>query len=513
MDRPDVIAFTRTVGGKIAGGARAVLQRANLFAELGYPVTVVVTGTTSDVEVARLRARGDLHPDVRLKHFVTDGPSWQDRVAASARMPVEPPRLDERTPGVRREVIDSGKSKIIRTLVDDQLRSEEVRDTDGLTTRSFRRYDEHGQCSQLWRYQRGRVVMVDELIDGVADVRHFYLDGRLRWLTAQVAGTSGTGRAVHHDGTETDYAGAIAGWLDREFADRARLVVFADGENVWQRTLRSMRHPGVRGVSILHNSHLDEPYDAAAPTKPDWQPYFSDTRNVDVMVCLTARQREHLLQRYPGLPLRLVHHAVPARPGTSGSAASRRIVFLGRLAEQKRLDHLVEVFDRVAAAVDDVVLDVYGHGTQEDEFRRAIDERGLSARVNFAGFTDDALGAFAAGRVSVMTSRYEGLPLTLTESMSVGTPFVAYDINYGPAEVIRDGVDGFLVPPGDVDQFAERVVRLLTDDSLAMRMSAAAREVSTRFSRQRYRTEWLEVLQTAAADRSTPTSPVLEVVR
>ncbi len=55
-----------------------------------------------------------------------------------------------------------------------------------------------------------------------------------------------------------------------------------------------------------------------------------------------------------------------------------------------------------------------------------------------------------------MTSSFEGYPLATLESMSRGCPVVSYDIRYGPREQISDGVDGFLVPPGDIELLAQR---------------------------------------------------------
>jgi poly(glycerol-phosphate) alpha-glucosyltransferase len=501
VERPEVILFARTVSRRVSGGARAVFHRANLFADVGYPVTLVITGTTSDIEVAGLRASGDLHPDVHVRHLWLDGPDWQDQLAAAEHVPVDVPRPDERVPGTVRSVVEPGRSRIVRIEVDGRLRSEEVLDTDGSATRSFRLFDDDGRCRQLWRFVDGKVSMVDDLVDDVPTLRRFFLDGRYCWLTADISGSSGTGVARYASGRVTDYAGVIAEWIDREFAGSRELVVFADGENVWQRVLRRLRHPGVRGVSVLHNSHLDAPYDSEAPTKPDWEPYFTDRTNVEVMVCLTARQRVDLHRRYPDLPLQVVHHAVPAAGRDRDPASERRVIFLGRLAEQKRLADLAAVFARVATAVPDAVLDVYGRGPEEEAFHALVAENGLTDRVVFHGFTHDALGAFRSARVAVMTSWYEGLPLTLTEAMAVGTPWVSYDLNYGPAEVIRDQVDGYLVPPGDIEACARRIIRLLTDDELARRMSMAARDVSSRFSRQRYRREWLEVLQQATRPR------------
>ena len=74
-----------------------------------------------------------------------------------------------------------------------------------------------------------------------------------------------------------------------------------------------------------------------------------------------------------------------------------------------------------------------------------------------------------------MTSSFEGYPLSTLESMSRGCPVVSYDIKYGPREQISDGVEGFLVPAGDVELLAQRVIELLRSPELVRRMSAAAR--------------------------------------
>jgi poly(glycerol-phosphate) alpha-glucosyltransferase len=338
----------------------------------------------------------------------------------------------------------------------------------------------------------------------VHTVAHYVVEGRYMWLSAEIADHVGTGPARYHasPGEALDFGEVLARWVDEAFLSSERLVFFADGENAWQRALRKMNRSGLFGVSVLHNSHLDVPNDASALTKPHWKPFFDDVRNVDVMVCLTSRQRAHLADRYGDLPLKVVHHAVPEVSGVDVTRDPSRVVFVGRLAEQKRLEDLIRAFDLVAKRSGTAHLDIYGHGPLEDEIRSLVADLGLSSRVNFKGHTTNPLEAFASARVAVMTSRHEGLPLTLTEGMSVGTPFVAYDINYGPAEVIRDGVDGYLVAPSDIETFAERLLSVLGDDDVASRLSAAAMEVTQRFSLERYQQAWMGLLHTGTnADR------------
>jgi poly(glycerol-phosphate) alpha-glucosyltransferase len=106
------------------------------------------------------------------------------------------------------------------------------------------------------------------------------------------------------------------------------------------------------------------------------------------------------------------------------------------------------------------------------------------------------------------TTRREAMPLTLLETLAVGTPVVVYDIRYGPAEIVRDGVDGFVVPAQDVAAAAEAVVRLLTEPDLRDQMSLNARHVIVRFSRQAHDDAWLalghELYQQRGASTQVP---------
>jgi poly(glycerol-phosphate) alpha-glucosyltransferase len=93
-----------------------------------------------------------------------------------------------------------------------------------------------------------------------------------------------------------------------------------------------------------------------------------------------------------------------------------------------------------------------------------------------------------------MTSSFEGYPLSTLESMSRGCPVVSYDIKYGPREQIADGADGFLVPRGDVEGLADRLVELLRSPELVARLSACARENARRKGPEQFLANWARVL-------------------
>ena len=128
-------------------------------------------------------------------------------------------------------------------------------------------------------------------------------------------------------------------------------------------------------------------------------------------------------------------------------------------------------------------------------------ELGIADRVQFPGYTTDPHAALGRATCLLVTGRREALPLTLLEALTVGTPVVVYDIRYGPAEIVRAGTDGFVVTEGDVQAAADAVLRLLRDPALRARMSTAAREVTTRFSRQDYERAWLGLARRLHAER------------
>jgi glycosyltransferase involved in cell wall biosynthesis len=139
--------------------------------------------------------------------------------------------------------------------------------------------------------------------------------------------------------------------------------------------------------------------------------------------------------------------------------------------------------------------------------KELVTDLGISNLVKFRGFTDRSMEVFASASAAVLSSSFEGFPLVLTEAMAVGTPFVAYDINYGPAEVIRNEVDGLLVPPGDVRALAHAIVRVLRDSRFAARLGERAREVVERFPAEIWTAEWTELFARLTGGPCPPLSP------
>lgn len=175
---------------------------------------------------------------------------------------------------------------------------------------------------------------------------------------------------------------------------------------------------------------------------------------------------------------------LPFFPAEPSPRTSKHVVSIGRLHEEKGTDLLLDAWSEVAPRHPGWTLRIYGSGSDEEALRRQCRELGLDGSVEWMGRTDDPAGALRDGAVFTLASRGEGFPLSLLEAMATGVPCVAFDVAPGIREIIRDGEDGLLAPPGNTLLFARRLESLLGDQELRDRMGDAARE-----NIQRYRTD------------------------
>jgi glycosyltransferase involved in cell wall biosynthesis len=124
------------------------------------------------------------------------------------------------------------------------------------------------------------------------------------------------------------------------------------------------------------------------------------------------------------------------------------LIFVGRLAREKRLDLLLKAFCELRLAYPARLL-ILGAGPQEPEVRAWIDARNLATDCKVCGFTEDPLPFIRLADALVLPSDYEGFGIVLVEAMACGTQVVATDCPYGPAEILGNGTYGRLVPRGD----------------------------------------------------------------
>lgn len=187
------------------------------------------------------------------------------------------------------------------------------------------------------------------------------------------------------------------------------------------------------------------------------------------------------------------------------------VIAMGRLVRQKGFDLLIDAFSRIAPQHSGWRLKIMGEGPLLESLREQSKTLGIADKVELPGAVADPFPMLHAAELFVFPSRFEGFGNALCEAMACGLPAISFDCPSGPSEIVRDGIDGILVPAEDVSALAEAMDRLMSDVQERMRLAARAPEVLQRFGLQRILGLWgelfSELLPAAAADsRGTPKS-------
>ncbi|WP_288039481.1 glycosyltransferase [Acidiphilium sp.] len=162
--------------------------------------------------------------------------------------------------------------------------------------------------------------------------------------------------------------------------------------------------------------------------------------------------------------------APAAREGLGVPAAAPLVLALGRLHEVKGFDDLIRAIEPVAGAH----LVIAGEGPERAALEALVAARGLGGRVHLAGWRRDVGALLRTADLFVSSSRHEPLGNMVLEAFSAATPVVAVAAE-GPREIIRDGVDGALVPLGDTQSLSAAIAALLADPARRADLAAAGR--------------------------------------
>lgn len=223
------------------------------------------------------------------------------------------------------------------------------------------------------------------------------------------------------------------------------------------------------------------------------------------VVMLTHDSLKWATDNFPNWKSVMIPNPVPAPAFSAGSARPSfferplNIIAAGRLQRQKGFDLLLKSFSGIAAAFPDWQLTILGEGPERARLEALAGGLGLTGKVKFPGLAGNIADIFRFADLFALSSRYEGFPNALTEALACGLPAVCYDCPSGPAEILRNGVDGLLVPAGDSGAFAAAMSELMADEKKRALMARRAPEIQVRFAPVSYLDSWERLLLEAAA--------------
>ena len=172
---------------------------------------------------------------------------------------------------------------------------------------------------------------------------------------------------------------------------------------------------------------------------------------------------------------------------------AKRVLFVGRFEEQKNIGELISIWQLVHPKFPDWKLDMYGDGALWEKYKNEVDALNINIEIHKP--TAQIMNVYRNSSIFVLTSLYEPFGLVIPEAMSCGLPVVSYDSPYGPASIISDGEDGFLIPMHHQQAFADRLCQLMGDEELRKKMGRHAIVSSQRFSADKIMPMWKELFE------------------
>ena len=172
---------------------------------------------------------------------------------------------------------------------------------------------------------------------------------------------------------------------------------------------------------------------------------------------------------------------------------SKRVITIGRYSYEKGYDVLLKIWSIVEKRSTDWQLDIFAMG-DPTPYVKIMDELSIDKkRCHLNSSVVDVENEYINSSILVQPSRTEGFGMVLVEAMACGLPVISFDCENGPRSIISDGEDGFLIPPFEVDLFADRLVQLIIDGELRKKMGEKGQRKSQLYQIDSVGRQWKQL--------------------
>lgn len=204
----------------------------------------------------------------------------------------------------------------------------------------------------------------------------------------------------------------------------------------------------------------------------------SKLKRLDKLVVLTESDKESWIELDN---VEVIPDPLSLNPKAKSLLTAKRVVAVARYSHEKGIDLLLQAWAKAENKVDDWRLDVYGDGDRS-AYEQLLDDLQISRnRCQLHARTNDVEKEYLNSGLFVLSSRFEGFGMVITEAMVCGLPVVAFDCPWGPRNIITDGEDGMLVENGNVDALAAALSKMMEDEKLRRSMATVGARNVQRF--------------------------------
>lgn len=208
---------------------------------------------------------------------------------------------------------------------------------------------------------------------------------------------------------------------------------------------------------------------------------------------------ENAVKEWPELNnVKMIPDPLPLKQEARSNLQSKRIITIGRYSYEKGYDYLLKIWAIVEKKCPDWQLNVYGMG-DPTPYVKLMDELSIDQRrCHLNSSLVDVESEYLRSSILVQPSRTEGFGLVLIEAMACGLPVVAFDCENGPRSLITDGDNGYLIPAYDVETFSERLLLLMNDERLRIKMGEGGQMKSQYYHISNIAQQWKQLFDELA---------------
>ena len=189
----------------------------------------------------------------------------------------------------------------------------------------------------------------------------------------------------------------------------------------------------------------------------------------------------------------IIPNPLPFIPQAYSNCLSKKIISVGRYAEQKGYDLLIEVWSKIARKYPDWEINVYGHGEQEEMLQGLIETFHVTDSFKLNPPSKNIKEKYVESSIYVMSSRFEGFGLVLIEALACGLPCISFNCPHGPADIIKNGENGILVGNSNIEELANAIENLINDEEKRIKMGQQAQKIVQKYSPDNIMKMWVEL--------------------
>jgi glycosyltransferase involved in cell wall biosynthesis len=173
--------------------------------------------------------------------------------------------------------------------------------------------------------------------------------------------------------------------------------------------------------------------------------------------------------------MKVISNPLSFYPEESNSLENRKVIAVGKQSYQKGYDLLLKAWKLVVDKYPNWHLDIYGKKEVASDLENLAQKLNIDTTISFHNPEKDIQQKYLESSIYVMSSRYEGFGMVLIEAMACGVPCVSFNCNYGPSDIITDGIDGYVVEKQDCIALAAKIITLIEDENLRKEMGLKAK--------------------------------------